>query len=101
MEFMIRERAMHLEPDTEWWIDAGGVMEISRWCKPPDSNGKYGKPRQGRWDGIARLLPPLPGLALVFALPRRGSGLKSPRRPKFQCPSGTVLPTALKVDDTL
>ena len=76
---------MHFEPNTEWWIDAGGAMEISRWCKPPDLNGKYGKPRQGRWDGIARFPPPLPGLALLFAENR---WFAPPAN--FQCPFGTT-----------
>ena len=67
---------MHFEPDTECGIDAGGVTEISRWCKPPELNGKYAKLllAENRW----------------FAPPAN-----------FQCPSGTVLPIALKVHDTL
>jgi hypothetical protein len=96
MEFMIRERVMRFEPDTECGIDAGGVMEISRWCKPPDVNGKYGKPRQGRWNGIARLPPHLPGLALLFA---DNPWLTPPAI--FRCPSGTILPATLKGHDTL
>ena len=58
---------MHFEPDTEWFPDAGGTTEISsRWCQPPDMHGKYGEPRQGRWNDIARFPPP-PGLVLLFA----------------------------------
>src|SRR5436190_570344 len=31
--------------------DAGGVADISRWCKPPVPTTKCGKPRQGRRNG--------------------------------------------------
>jgi hypothetical protein len=46
--------------------DAGGVAEISRWCKPPVSDSKYDQPRQGRQNGDARFPPPLPGLVFLF-----------------------------------
>jgi hypothetical protein len=61
------ERVMHFEPDTEWFPDAGGITEISRWCQPPDMHGKYGEPRQG--DGMASrdFRRPLPGPAVLFA----------------------------------
>ncbi len=42
--------------------DAGGVVEISRWCKPPVAHTNCDKPREGRRNGVARFARPLPGL---------------------------------------
>src|SRR5205085_433214 len=42
--------------------NAGGVADISRWCKPPVPTTKCGEPRQGRRNGIARFPQPQPGL---------------------------------------
>ncbi len=44
--------------------DAGGVVDISRWCKPPVTDKKWGEPRQGRRKVVARFPPPQPGLGL-------------------------------------
>ena len=62
----------------------GGITEISRWCQPPDRYGKYGEPRSGRRNGIARFPPPLPGLVLLFAENR---WFAPPAN--LRCPSGT------------
>jgi hypothetical protein len=50
--------------------DAGGVMEISRWCKPPVLDARCEEPRQGRRDDVVRSPSPLPGLTLLFAVNR-------------------------------
>src|SRR5437763_1981194 len=42
--------------------DAGGVMEISRWRKPPVPTTKCGEPRQGRRNGRRAISQPRPGL---------------------------------------
>jgi len=67
------ERVMHFEPDTEWFPDAGGITEISRWCQPPDRHRKYGEPRSGRRSGIARF-------PFGFA---QGLSLSNGRRPLY------------------
>jgi hypothetical protein len=39
------ERIMNFEPDIEWFPDAGGITEISRWRKPPARNTERDQPR--------------------------------------------------------
>src|SRR5204863_7287014 len=43
-----------------WITDAGGVVDISRWCKPPVTHTRYDKPRQGRRNVVVRFPPPRP-----------------------------------------
>jgi hypothetical protein len=51
--------------------DAGGVVEISRWCKPPVSTTKCGEPRQGRRNGRHTILrSPGRGSNSIFATNR-------------------------------
>src|SRR5947208_9478805 len=42
--------------------DAGGVADISRWCKPPVPTTKCGEPWQGRRSDRRAIPQPRPGL---------------------------------------
>lgn len=49
-------------------------MEISRWCQPTGLEWKTRQAPAGRWNGIARFPPPLPGLVgLVCGKPVVGT----------------------------
>jgi hypothetical protein len=59
------ERVMNFELNIEWFPDAGGITEISRWRKPPVRNTERGQPRQGLRNDAGRFPQPLPGLIFV------------------------------------
>jgi hypothetical protein len=101
---------MNFEPTIEWFPDAGGITEISRWRKPPVRNTERGEPPQGRRNDVGRfpfgfaqgLEPverpqPLPGL--TFVIWQGTGGLR--HRLISDVPPGQTPPSALKVHDTL
>ncbi len=53
--------------------DAGGIPEISRWCKPPVFCKQEHKPRQGRWKLRGAIRRPSPGLAAFLCNPVVGT----------------------------
>ncbi len=88
--FVQRETATNVPGFLGWRllriVDAGGVMEISRWRKPPVPHTICNEPRRG--DGMlgARFPPPLAGAwANVHDMNR---WLAPPAN--LQCPSGTI-----------
>src|SRR5436190_7690615 len=66
--------------------DAGGVADISRWCKPPVPTAKCGEPRQGRRNG-RRAISSAPAGARIQSSLRTG-GLH--HRLMSNVPSGQV-----------
>src|SRR5438477_8967204 len=66
--------------------DAGGVMDISRWCEPPVPITKCGEPRQGRRNG-RRAISAAPAGARIQSS-RRTGGLH--HRLMSNVPSGLV-----------
>src|SRR5438876_10743051 len=66
--------------------DAGGVADISRWCKPPVPTTKCGEPRQGRRNG-RRTISAAPAGARIQSS-RRTGGLH--HRLMSNVPSGQV-----------
>src|SRR5207248_7994524 len=66
--------------------NAGGVADISRWCKPPVPTTKGGEPRQGRRNG-RRAISAAPAGARIQSS-RRTGGLH--HRLMSNVPSGQV-----------
>src|SRR5438309_7595260 len=64
--------------------DAGGIAEISWWCKPPVTITKCGEPRQGRRNGGRAISAAPIGLGLMFVKHR---WFAPPAN--VQCPFGT------------
>src|SRR5205823_3403630 len=66
--------------------DAGGVADISRWCKPPVTHTRYAEPRQRRRNG-RRAISAAPAGARIQSS-RRTGGLH--HRLMSNVPSGQV-----------
>src|SRR5438105_5170382 len=64
--------------------DAGGVADISRWCKPPVTTTKCGEPRQGRRNGRPTISAAPAGARIQSSRRTRRGGLIS------NVPSGQV-----------
>src|ERR1044071_3546649 len=75
--------------------DAGGVVEISRWCKPPVSTTKCGEPRPGRRSG-RRAISAAPAGARIQSS-RRTGGLH--HRLMSNVPPGQVAATSALILD--
>src|SRR6267142_5710433 len=82
-----KERTLFVEPTAARRIaDAGGVMDISRWRKPPVPHTICIEPRRGDGMFAARFPQPLAGAWANVHDPNRW--LAPPAN--LQCPSGTI-----------
>src|SRR5205814_486097 len=57
--------------------DAGGVADISRWCKPPVTHTKFDEPRQGRRNGRRAISAAPAGARIQPSMRTRRGGLIS------------------------